>query len=336
MKALELKDQIGIDSLVFRERPIPAPGPDEVLVEVKSVSLNYRDLLVIKGQYYGRRPRSLVPGSDCAGKVVEVGENVKEVSTGDRVISVFAPRWQSGAPTETATEEILGGTLQGTLAEFVVLREDGVVPVPVHLSYEEAATLPCAAVTAWHALMENECLRPGDTVLIMGSGGVALFALQFAKLANARVVAISGSDEKLDRLKRLGLSAGSNYRTVPNWDEWAQGITNGIGVDHILELGGAGTLPKSLRAIRWGGHISLIGVLTGGDAAINPLPILMKNVRIQGIFVGSREMFKAMNHSISMHRLRPLIDQVFPFEETRSALRYMESGSHFGKLCIRI
>jgi NADPH:quinone reductase-like Zn-dependent oxidoreductase len=216
-----------------------------------------------------------------------------------------------------------------------VLAEDGVVGVPEHLSDEEAATLPCAAVTAWHALVAEGGIKAGDTVLIQGTGGVSLFALQFARLHGARVLATSSSDAKLARVLALGASEGINYRTTPDWEEKVRERTGGVGVDHIVEVGGAGTLGKSLRAVRMGGRISLIGVLSGGSGQVNPLPVLMKNVRVQGIFVGSRAMFEAMNRAIALHQLRPIVDRVFPFAEAPAALRYLESAAHFGKVCLR-
>jgi NADPH:quinone reductase-like Zn-dependent oxidoreductase len=222
------------------------------------------------------------------------------------------------------------------LAEYVVLHEDGVVHVPDHLTDEEAATLPCAAVTAWHALITEGGVKTGDTVLVLGTGGVSLFALQFGRLSGARVIATSSSKAKLERVAQLGASDGINYKQNPDWDKAARALTGGLGVDHVVEVGGAGTLPQSLRAVRMGGRISLIGVLADGGGQVNPLPILMKNVRVQGIYVGSREMFEAMNRAIALHKLRPVVDRVFAFQEIRDALRYMESGAHFGKIGIRI
>jgi NADPH:quinone reductase-like Zn-dependent oxidoreductase len=221
------------------------------------------------------------------------------------------------------------------LAEYVVLGEDGLVKVPGHLSYEEAATLPCAAVTAWHALFEYG-LRPGQSVLLLGTGGVSIFSLQFALMAGAEVIITSSSDKKLAKAVQLGASHGINYRDVPEWHARVRELTGGTGVDIVVEVGGAGTLPQSLSAVRTGGQISLIGVLTGAAGEINPRPIVMKKIRVQGIFVGSREMFESMNRAISLHRLRPVVDRVFSFDEAGEALRYMESGAHFGKICISL
>ncbi len=220
------------------------------------------------------------------------------------------------------------------LAEQVVLSEEGVVPVPGHLSDEEAATLPCAALTAWHALVAEGQTKAGDTVLVQGTGGVSIFALQFARLLGARVIATSSSNDKLARVRQMGASDGINYKETPEWEDRVRELTGGIGVDHVVEVGGAGTLAKSFKAVRTAGHIYLIGVLAG-NATVNPLPVLMKNIRVQGVFVGSREMFEAMNRAIALHQLRPIVDRVFSFGEIRAALRHLESGAHFGKVCLR-
>jgi NADPH:quinone reductase-like Zn-dependent oxidoreductase len=335
MKAVELQNTFGIDSLVVVERPQPRPGAGQALLKMRAFSLNYRDLLVVKGLYNPKLRLPLVPLSDGVGEVVALGDGVTRVKTGDRVAGLFVQKWLAGEPTEaTARSSLGGGGADGILAEYVVLDQDGVVPVPAHLTDEEAATLPCAAVTAWHALITAGRLQPGDSVLVQGTGGVSLFALQFARLAGARVLATSSSDAKLERARQLGAADGINYKTTPDWDERVRALTGGTGVDHVVEVGGAGTLGKSLRAVRIGGTISLIGVLSGGGQ-VNPMPILMKSVRVQGIYVGSRDMFEAMNRAIALHQLRPVVDRVFPFAEIKEALRYLESGSHFGKVCLR-
>jgi NADPH:quinone reductase-like Zn-dependent oxidoreductase len=334
MKAYEIRDAFGIDGLVVSDRPEPAPGPGQVVVKTRAVSLNFRDLLVVKGEYSKKLPLPMVPCSDCAGEVVAVGAGVIRVKPGDRVAGIFMQTWIEGDLTESKARSALGGAIGGVLAESVVLHENGLVKIPAHLSFEEAATLPCAAVTAWHALIAEGRLKPGDTVVTLGSGGVSLFALQFARLTGARVIATSSSDEKLSKLCGLGASDGINYKTMPDWDKRVRELT-GAGADHIVEVGGASTLPKSVKAVRTGGTISLIGNVAGG-AEFNPLPLLMKNVRLQGIFVGSREMFEAMNMAILTHGLRPVVDRVFPFSEAREAMHYMEHGAHFGKICIRM
>ena len=335
MKIFEIKQASGIDSLTLAERPDPKPVHGHALVKIKAASLNYRDLLVVKGAYSRNLPSGLVPCSDGAGEVVEVGDGVTRVKPGDRVAGIFMQTWIAGGLTEDKAKSALGGAIDGVLADYVLFHEDGLVHIPEHLSYEEAAILLCAAVTAWNGLITSGGLKPGDAVLVLGTGGVSIFALQFAKISGARVIATSSSDEKLERVKQLGASDGINYKSVPDWDKRVLEITGRKGVDHVVEVGGAGTLPKSLRAARMGGHISLIGVLTGAGEA-NTLPAVMKNIRIQGIYVGSREMFEAMNSAITLNQLHPVIDRVFSFEESKEAFRYMESGAHFGKVVIRL
>jgi len=334
MKAFEIRDAFGLDNLTLTELPEPTPGYGQVLLKVRSVSLNYRDLLLVKGLYNPKLPLPLIPFSDGAGDIVAVGEGVTRVKTGDRVAGIFMQSWLAGELTSDQARSALGGERSGMLAEYVVLDQEGVVHVPGHLSYEEAAALPCAGVTAWHATIEQG-LRPGEDVLLLGTGGVSIFALQFARLAGARVIITSSSDEKLQRAKELGAAEGVNYKSVPEWGDRVKKMTSG-GVDLVVEVGGAGTLPQSLRAVRTGGQISLIGVLSGTEKKVNPLPAVMNKVKIQGIFVGSREMFESMNRAISVNRIHPTIDRVFPFEEAKKALRYMEEGRHFGKICIKI
>ncbi len=335
MRIAVLKDAFGIDNLVHTEAPEPSPRYGQIVIKVRAVSVNYRDLLVVKGLYNPKLPLPLVPFSDGAGDVVAVGDGVSRVKAGDRVAGIFMQTWLDGEVTEAKARSALGGGGEGMLAEYVVLHEDGVVRIPDHLSYEEAATLPCAGVTAWHAVIESG-VRPGESVLVLGTGGVSLFALQFARLAGAWVIATSRSDEKLAKAIQLGAGDGINYMAAPEWDSRVRELTGGTGVDLVVEVGGAGTLPRSLKAVRMGGQVSLIGVLTGAMGEINPLPVIMKKIRVQGIFVGSREMFEAMNRAITLHRVHPVVDRVFPFEEARQALRYMESGAHFGKICVRI
>lgn len=333
MKAYEIKS-FGIDNLVLADRPEPTAGPGQVLVKWKAFSLNFRDLLVIKGLYNPKMRLPMVPLSDAAGEVAAVGAGVARVKVGDRVASCFLQRAISGEPSEAKARTALGGAIEGVLAEASVLHEDGVVHIPAHLSFEEAATLPCAALTAWNALISTGGLRAGESVLIQGTGGVSLFALQFARVAGALVIGTSSSDAKLVKAKALGLGDGVNYKTTPEWGDKVRELSGGTGVDHVVEVGGAGTLGQSLRAVRMGGTISLIGVLSGG-ASFNPMPILMKNVRVQGIFVGNRDMFEAMNRAISLHQIKPVVDRVFGFQEVKEALKHMESGAHFGKIVIR-
>lgn len=324
----------GLDNLRLDDRPEPTPGPGQVVVAVRAVSLNYRDLLIVKGQYNPRMALPRVPCSDAAGEVVAVGPAVTRVAVGDRVCGTFMQGWVAGRLTDVAARSALAGDIDGVLAERVVLAEQGVVKYPSHLAAEEAATLPCAALTAWHALAEGG-LRAGETVLLQGTGGVSIFALQIARQFGARVLITSGSDEKLARATQMGAAAGVNYRTTPDWDKWARSQTGGVGVDHIVEVGGAGTLERSFKAARTGGHIALIGVLAG-TGSVNPTPVLMRSLTIRGIFVGSREMFEDMNRAFELHQTRPIIDRAFRFDDLPAALRHLESGAHFGKVVIRL
>lgn len=339
MKAIEIRGAFGLDNLTLTERPDPRPGYGEVLVRVCAVSLNYRDLLTVRGQYNPKQRLPLIPCSDGAGEVVEIGEGVTRVRQGDRVCANFAQRWIAGEPARDKLRSTLGGPLDGTLAELIVLSEEGVVRVPDHLSDEEAATLPCAGLTAWSSLVTEGRLTAGDTVLLQGTGGVSIFALQFAKLLGLRVIITSSSDEKLERARSLGANVGImgiNYRQTPDWSARVKELTGGTGVDLVVEVGGAGTLEQSLRSVRIGGTICLMGVLAGNALEI-PLPLIfMQRVRVQGILVGSREDFEAMNRAITLHKLHPVVDRVFPFEAAREALELMDRGGHFGKICIKV
>ncbi|MES1260561.1 MAG: NAD(P)-dependent alcohol dehydrogenase [Acidobacteriota bacterium] len=335
MRAQRYIDGFGFENLRVVELPDPAPGPGEAVVRVRACSLNYRDLVVARGGYGRAVQPPLTPLSDGAGEVLRVGSGVTRVKPGDRVCAIFMQRWLAGPPDDDKFASALGGALDGMLATEVCLNAAGLVPIPAYLSFEEAATLPCAAVTAWQALFRSGALKPGETVLTQGSGGVSIFALQFAKMAGARVIATSSGDAKLDRLRALGADATVNYRTTPDWDKPARAFTGGTGTDHVVEVGGAGTLPLSIRTVRRGGHIALIGVLTGAGE-IDPRPVMTKQIRLQGIYVGSREMFEEMNRAMELACLKPVIDRIFPFEETVAALRYQESGAHFGKIVIRL
>jgi NADPH:quinone reductase-like Zn-dependent oxidoreductase len=327
-------DAFGFEHLRLGDRPDPQPGHGQVVVAVKAVSLNFRDLLIVKGLYNPKMPLPRIPGSDAAGEVVAVGPGVTRVAIGDRVCGTFMQRWISGPLTDAAARSALGGDIDGVLAERVVLSEEGVVKYPAYLTVEEAATLPCAALTAWNGLAEGG-LRAGETVLVQGTGGVSIFALQIAKLFGARVLITSGHDDKLERAMNMGASAGVNYRTTPDWDKWAKSQTGGVGVDHVVEVGGAGTLERSLKAVRSGGHIALIGVLAG-IGTVNPISILMRAIRVRGIYVGSRWMFEEMNRAFELHRVKPVVDYTFPFEDFPRALQYLESAGHFGKVVVRV
>lgn len=336
MRIYEL-NEFGIDNLRLTETEKPVPGPGEVLVEFYAFSLNYRDLLVVRGEYNPRARFPLVPLSDGAGVIAAVGEGVTKWKIGDRVCPNFAQGWIEGETSAEKAKSALGagGAVSGIAAEFAKFNEQGVVRIPEHLSFEEAATLPCAAVTAWDALAVSGKLKAGETVLILGTGGVSIFALQFAKLFGAKVIATSGSDEKLERVRKLGADETINYRTREDWDRAVFELTGKRGVDHVVEVGGAGTLAKSLRAVRHAGHVAVIGVLSKGDD-FDPTPVLMKGIRMQGIFVGSREMFEEMNLTIEENNFRPVIDRVFEFDELCEALRYMETGAHFGKIVVTL
>jgi NADPH:quinone reductase-like Zn-dependent oxidoreductase len=324
----------GIDSLEFANRPEPTLGPGDVKVKIRAVSFNYRDLMMVKGFYNPKLKMPRVPCSDGAGEVVAVGDGVTAWKPGDRVAGIFMQNWIDGPPTPAKTKGALGGDIDGVLAESVVLRESGLVSVPEHLSFEEAATLPCAAVTAWNALAVGNP-KPGSTVLVQGTGGVSIFALQFAHLMGMRVLGISSSNEKLDRARTLGLDAGVNYRATPEWDTWVLDQTGGEGVDLVIEVGGVGTLPRSLRALRMGGTIAQIGVLTTQPEPL-PLPLILhKQAHIRGIYVGSRADFEAMNKCIALAKLRPVMESL-PWTQTRDVLHRMEAGEHFGKLVVRV
>ena len=335
MQVWQVHPRPGTEALQLTERPIPSPSSGQVLLKMKAASLNYRDLLTVRGAYKSPDKPPFIPFSDGVGEVVEVGEGVTRVKVGDRVAGIFMQTWISGGFSAEKSQSALGGALDGILAEYIVLPEQGVVHTPAHLSDVEAASLPCAAVTAWHALMADGTLKPGDTVLIQGSGGVSLFALQFANIVGAKVIATSSQDQKLERLMQLGAAHGINYKTDPTWEKTVFKLTDKIGVDRVIEVAGANSLNQSLRAVRYGGHISLIGVLSGFSAEISTVTILHKGIRLQGIYVGSQEMFEQMNRAIVLHQIKPTIDRVFPFAEAHQALDYMESGAHFGKIALQ-
>jgi NADPH:quinone reductase-like Zn-dependent oxidoreductase len=332
MNALVIQNAFGLENLAAVDRPDPAPGPGQVLVRVRAASLNYRDLLIAKGQYNPRLQFPRILGSDAAGEVAAVGAGVTRWKVGDRVAGCFMQNWDEGPITDTAAKSTLGSDRDGTLAEFIVLEERGIVRIPDHLSFEEAATLPCAAVTAWNALTTANT-GPGMTVLLQGTGGVSIFALQLAKALGARALITSSHDDKLSRALALGADAGTNYKTHSDWDKWARQQTGNSGVDVVVEVGGAGTLDRSLKAVKTGGHVALIGVLAGGST-FNPVLVLMKAVRLQGVFVGSRAMFEAMNATIAAKQIRPVIDRVFPLADAPAAFQLLESGAHFGKVVI--
>jgi len=333
VRAYEVHEAIGLDGLVLnRERPDPQPGHGQLVVRVRAASLNYRDQGVIKG-VYGYTKFPVIPLSDGAGEVAEVGPGVTQFKAGDRVTSTFFVNWTGGRLPPDAARNSLGGMVDGMLADYALLAETGAIKIPDHLSFEEAATLPCAALTAWNALVETGRIKAGETVAILGTGGVSCFGITFAKMHGAFVYLTSSSDEKLARAKALGADTLINYRAQPDWDQEILKQTDGAGVDHVLEVGGAGTLEKSMKAVRPGGSIYVIGALAG-PGSINPRMINRKGIRLQGIHVGSRDMFADMNKAITFAKLKPTIDRVFDFNDAKAAYAHQQSGRHFGKIVI--
>ncbi len=336
MKAYEIQ-QFGIDELSLVEHDEPEPKPGDVLIRFHAASLNYRDYMVVSGTYNPRMKLPAVPLSDGAGEIGAIGDGVTKWKVGDRVMPIFAQGWLDGGSSEEKRRTSLGAGAQwqGVLREYGTFSEESIVRIPEHLSYEEAATLPCAALTAWNALTVSGRLKAGETVVTLGTGGVSVFALQFAKLSGARVIITSSSDEKLERARELGADETVNYRTREDWDAAVLELTSRAGADHIVEVGGSGTLARSLNAVRIGGHIAMIGALSG-SGQFSPTHAFMKAIRLQGVFVGSRCMFEEMNRAISLAKLRPVIDRTFGFDEVRDAFRHMGSGSHFGKIVVKI
>jgi NADPH:quinone reductase-like Zn-dependent oxidoreductase len=334
MRAYQILSGGGVDALALNERPTPEPGPGEILIRVRASSINYRDLSTIENPAARGIPYPRIPNSDAAGEVLAAGPGVTRFKTGDRVAGCFFRHWIDGGITPAAMASALGGPLDGVLAEEVLLAADGAVAIPEHLSFEEAATLPCAALTAWNCLLEQGGLRPGRTALFLGTGGASIFGLQIAKLAGAQTIITSSSDAKLERARTLGAGQTINYRETPDWQARVLELTDGRGVDLTLETGGGGTLEKTIEATRVGGTISLIGVLTGGS--IDPSAVMRKSIRLQGVYVGNRRMFEDMNAAFSAARLRPVIDRVFEFDDARDAYHAMRAAGHFGKLVIRV
>jgi NADPH:quinone reductase-like Zn-dependent oxidoreductase len=336
MRAYQIQGSFGHDNLVCVDLPDPNPGPGEVLVRIRAVSLNYRDHLMIRGTYNPRQPLPLVPCSDAAGEVVAVGSGVSRVKQGDRVMPIFAQDWIAGRPTRERMRSTLGGPRQGVLRELSMFPEHALVHVPAHLSFEQAATLPCAALTAYNALFKFEPLSAGQRVLVLGTGGVSIFALQFAKAAGAEVFLTSGSEEKLQRAAACGADHVINYKQMPDWGGEVRRASNGEGVDIVVEVGGAGSLANSIRATGAGGLIALIGVLAGDANPPNLTPVFMNGLRVQGLLVGSRDDFEAMNRMLAARQLVPVIDRVFEFGEAKTALAHLSAQGHVGKVVIRL
>jgi NADPH:quinone reductase-like Zn-dependent oxidoreductase len=335
MRVFQVEGNWGIENLKIRMRPDPKPGPGQVLLRMRASSINYRDPIVpmkAYGSQSGELP--LIPVSDGVGDVIEIGTGVTRVKVGDRACPAYFQTWISGEPNTNRLTQSLGGPLDGTMAEFMCLSEEGVVKVPEYLTNLEASTLPCAALTAWSALVECGHIKPGEQLLIQGSGGVALFALQFAKMLGAHVTVISSSDAKIERLREMGADETINYNQTPEWGKAARVLTGGRGFDHILEVGGEKTLPQSLRCIRPGGTLSMIGILSGAAMSTSLGLIITRQVRMQGITVGHRDGLEAMMRAMSQHQIHPVIDKVFDFEALKESFDYIKSGQQFGKICI--
>jgi NADPH:quinone reductase-like Zn-dependent oxidoreductase len=334
MKVYEIpKIPAGLEGLRRAERPEPKPGPNEVLVRIRAAALNYRDHAILVGSYRYNLDHDTIPCSDGAGDVVAVGPGVTRFKVGDRVIPTFFQIWIDGLPPKNRSA--LGAPLDGTLAEFLSLHEDGWVAMPKSLSYEEAATLPCAGPTAWNALMlAGTRIKPGDTVLCLGTGGVSMFALQFARAAGARVIVTSSSDEKIARARGLGASDGVNYKTHPDWEKEVLALTDGRGVDCVIENGGIGTLQRSMRCVAWGGKVALIGVLSGREGSADPHDLMFKSASLHGIGVGHRASLEQLIQAIEVNGIKPVIGKTFPFDQAADAFRLQASGNFVGKIVV--
>ena len=334
MKAYRIPHGGQIDALRLvdiEERPL---APHEVRVRVRAVSLNYRDLMVARGVYPVRVDAPVIPCSDGAGEVIAVGATVSRVKPGDRVAASFFPHWLENGPDQSKFRSALGGDIDGMLAEEVTLHEETLASLPDELSYIEAATLPCAAVTAWNAIFESAEVRPGDTVLLLGTGGVSILGLQLAKAAGLRVIITSSSDEKLERARALGADVTINYRTTPEWQDEVLRHTGGKGVDVVLEVGGQGTVTRSVASTAVGGTIAIIGGVSGFGGELNPFTLATTARRMVGIYVGSRAMLEQTARFVAGAGIKPVVGRVFPFSEAKEAYRYLESGAHFGKVVI--
>ncbi|MEI9988697.1 MAG: NAD(P)-dependent alcohol dehydrogenase [Rhizomicrobium sp.] len=325
-----------LSGLTLVQRPDPVPGPRQVLVRIRAASLNFRDLAVVLGVYPGPPAAGpVIPLSDGAGEVLAVGEGVTRFKPGDRVAPTFFQTWIEGKPRPSRA---LGAApVDGVLAEKIVLHEDGLVALPSWMSFEEGASLACAAVTAWHGLMvAGHPIRPGDSVLVLGTGGVSMFALQFARAAGARVIATSSQDAKLERAKAHGASDLINYKTHPDWDKEVLRLTGGKGVDCVIEVGGSGTLARSMASVGYGGKVSLIGVLTGPHGDTNPHALMLRGASLHGIFVGNRVMFEDMLAAMTVNAIKPIIDKTYAFEDAAEAYKHQMEAKHFGKVVIRV
>jgi NADPH:quinone reductase-like Zn-dependent oxidoreductase len=323
------KGSTSLEGLRRGEREQPTPGPGQVLVRMRAASLNFRDLAIVAGKYFrGPLSHDTIPLSDGAGEIAAVGAGVTQLAVGDRVVATFT---QGNPPAA------LGFPLDGALTEYAVFSVDGLLRVPPHLSFEEAATLPCAGVTVWNALMHGpRSLRPGETVLALGTGGVSIFALQIGKLAGARVIITSSSDAKLERARALGADHGINYKTTPEWDKAVLELTDGQGADHVIDTGGVGTLPRSYLAVGPNGIVSVIGVRTRPEGDLSPYPLMTKFAMVRGIFVGAREHFDGLMKAVAVNEMHPVVDKTFEFDAAIEAYKYLKSGQHFGKVVIKV
>ncbi len=334
LRAWEIVGEQGIDALQLNSRASRPPAAGEVLLRVRASSLNYRDLATVLDPAARAITYPRIPNSDCAGEIVAVGANVSRVAVGDRVAGCFFQNWNDGGIDAAAMASALGGPIDGVLGEYALLSMNGVVHIPEHLTFAQGACLPCAGVTAWNCLMHAGQVKAGDTVLLLGTGGVSIIALQLAVAHGAKVIITSSDDDKLARARALGAAHTINYRATGKWDSAVLDLTDGEGVDFALEVGGAGTLPRTLNAVRVGGRIALIGILTQGE--IDPTTIMRKSICLQGVYVGSRRMFEDMNRFLTGHEIKPVIDRHFSFSAARDAFHYLESASHFGKLVVDV
>lgn len=337
MKAHVLENGFGIENIALRERDMADLDSHEIRIAIKAASLNFRDYLMVTGNYNPKLKLPMIPLSDGAGEVVAIGKSVSRYKIGDRVMPIFSQNWIAKRPySDDMRKSTLGGPLDGTACEMMHVPERAAVEIPEGLSYAEAATLPCAALTAWSSLVTMNQAKPGEYVVVLGTGGVSIFALQFAKMLGCKVIATSSSTDKLKKAEQLGADYLINYKDKPEWAKEVRKITKMQGADHIIEVGGAGTLEQSLRAIRMDGVISLIGILAGSSKELNLLPILMQNVRMQGILVGGREAFEDMCRAVAANNLKPAIDKTYGFAELREAITYLKTGSHFGKVVVEV
>ena len=336
MRAVVIDGEFGLDNLRVVQRETPDPGPGQVRLRMRAMSLNFRDLLTVRGHYNPRQPLPLIPCSDGVGLVEAVGDGVTRVAVGDRACPIFCQDWLDGPPDRDKVRSTLGGPLDGTLAETMVLEEHGLVVPPAHLSDVECAALPCAAVTAWTALFTEGELKPGQTVLVQGTGGVSIFALQLARAAGATVILTSSSDAKIERARQLGANETINYVEVPRWSKRVRELTDGRGVDHVVEVGGANTLEQSIQSTAIGGHVAVIGVLSGIKSPVAVTPILMGYLRLQGILVGHRGSFEALCAFLAEHEIHPAIDATFPLDEVKEGFELMGRGGHLGKIGVTV